>query len=128
MSKSNCTKVHPGPCSVPKCGIGKFDPDNPEKLVTQVTQVTDDEDNPEKLVTQVTDDEDNPEKLVTQVTDDEDNPEKLVTQVTQDEEKDTNKNTTQYMFDTTMRILFCLYDVLFKLKLFHFSSYQGFFV
>jgi hypothetical protein len=30
MSKSNCTKVHPGrdpgPCSVPKCGIGKFDP------------------------------------------------------------------------------------------------------
>jgi hypothetical protein len=32
MSKSNCTKVHPGrdpgPCSVPKCGIGKFDPSN----------------------------------------------------------------------------------------------------
>ena len=32
MSKSNCTKVHPGrdpsPRSVPKCGIGKFDPSN----------------------------------------------------------------------------------------------------
>ena len=32
MSKSNCTKVHPGrdpgPCSVPKCGIGKFEPSN----------------------------------------------------------------------------------------------------
>jgi hypothetical protein len=32
MSKSNCTKVHPGkdpgPCSVPKCGIGKFHPLN----------------------------------------------------------------------------------------------------
>ena len=30
MSKSNRTKpkVHPGPCSVPKCGIGKFDPSN----------------------------------------------------------------------------------------------------
>ena len=32
MSKSNCTKVHPsrdpGPHSVPKCGIGKFDPSN----------------------------------------------------------------------------------------------------
>ena len=32
MSKSNCTKVHPGrdpgTRSVPKCGIGKFDPSN----------------------------------------------------------------------------------------------------
>ena len=32
MSMSNCTKVHPGrdpgPRSVPKCGIGKFDPSN----------------------------------------------------------------------------------------------------
>ena len=32
MLKSNCTKVHPGrdpgPHSVPKCGIGKFDPSN----------------------------------------------------------------------------------------------------
>ena len=32
MSKSNCTKVHPGRDpglrSVPKCGIGKFDPSN----------------------------------------------------------------------------------------------------
>jgi hypothetical protein len=32
MSKSNCTKVHsgrdPDPRSVPKCGIGKFDPSN----------------------------------------------------------------------------------------------------
>ena len=32
MSKSNCTQVHPGrdpsPRSVPKCGIGKFDPSN----------------------------------------------------------------------------------------------------
>jgi hypothetical protein len=32
MSKSNCTKIHPGrdpgPRSVPKCGIGKFDPSN----------------------------------------------------------------------------------------------------
>ena len=32
MSKSNCTKVHPGrdpsPRSVPKCGIGKFDSSN----------------------------------------------------------------------------------------------------
>ena len=31
-----------------------------------------------------------------------DNPEKLVTQGTQDEEKQ-NKNTTQYVLDTTMR-------------------------
>ena len=32
MSKSNCTKVHPGrdpaPYSVPKCVIGKFDSSN----------------------------------------------------------------------------------------------------
>jgi hypothetical protein len=32
MSTSNCTKVHPGrnpgPRSVPKCGISKFDPSN----------------------------------------------------------------------------------------------------
>ena len=32
MSKSNCTKVHPGkdpgPRSVPKCGNGIFDPSN----------------------------------------------------------------------------------------------------
>ena len=31
-----------------------------------------------------------------------DNPEKLATQGAQDDEKQ-NKNTTQYMFDTTMR-------------------------
>jgi hypothetical protein len=37
-----------------------------------------------------------------------DNPEKLVTQVTDDEDKHTNKNTTQYMFDTTMHKHFCL--------------------
>jgi len=31
-----------------------------------------------------------------------DNPEKLATQITQDEEKQ-NKNTTQYVLDTTIR-------------------------
>jgi len=31
-----------------------------------------------------------------------DNPDKLVTQGSQDEEKKTKKNTTRYMFDTTI--------------------------
>jgi hypothetical protein len=40
MSKSNCTKVHPGrdpaPCSVPKCVIGKFDPSKKKRARGQI--------------------------------------------------------------------------------------------
>ena len=59
-------------------------------------------DNPQKLARQGRQDEDNKRQRIPKGQSKMDNPQKLAKQGTQDEEKQ-NKNTTQYVLDTTIR-------------------------